>query len=1228
MKTRHTYVLFFLVFYTSFAAIAQNLKYRITHIGTENGLSQGSVYAMHSDAKGFMWFGTQDGLNRWNGQSMKVFRPSKNKKGHIGGIEIKKIYSDKNETLWIGTETCLNKYDYSSETFHKIFFRDKKSRVLKSEVFPLKLAGDSLLVWVGGVGLVSYDVLKNTQRIILSFDGLKTNYFSNINSTQIDKNDNIWIHNNAFLLQYNLKTKKLKYFFSNQPDNIAGKPIEIIKVLSVNNKIWLASIDKLILLNPVSGEIKEWAFFTKNKEIGLIYDIDVDSKGQVWLATEKNGILIFNLTDESFNQISRTNNFSTHTISVNEVSQIYIDNNDIIWANVDPYGIDKIQILPENFGYFKLNQFHDFSADMINSSIRCIMGDSIKNELWLGTQQTGLWRLDANTFKIKQGFYRGELPSNTIRFLFNDLEQKLWVGTTEGLAILNGAKFEKVINKVSKQQALGNFIRVISELNNKIYVGTEDGVFEVDKKTKSFSSKVILLGKRISMIRFLSENKMLVGVYNEGLQVLTSNDGFKTFKSKLVFPNAIPISSQKQGDLLWIGTSRGLVKLNIIDFSYTWIDNEDGLPNNFIYALELDNEHNVWMSTNKGIVKYEPKSGNVFPFNLNDGLQGLEFNGYSSWRDQSGRLFFGGINGLNYFVPNQIYTLANSVSNTIGSNDLTFRPKVQYAFEEKLKDEYKKPEKQNEKFNAKFRSFNGNVPNFGYGDNAIWVKIPLRNLSNGKWYLEIENPRIKDLDLWLYERNQLVWHKKSGDGLPLSISEIRNANPVFKLDLIENQDYDLYMRASTSRDLKVPISLWEESVLIKHLSDRKLIWGIYFGFVILISLFNIFLWTTIKDIMYLFYSLYILFFGLFQTTVYGFGYEYFWSNNAFNERAFLVFLFVSNIFLLFFTDRFLDFTNAWKKAWKRIKLGLLIWCTFFVLVSLFYMHFVLNFVAIFSGFLFTLCFVFILFAYLKNRSQLFLIYLISISFLTLSTFIVSIQNTGFIGSNHQEYIIMIGSMLEIVFFSLALGYKFRVNYLEKERQQKLRNEISSNLHDDLAASLSSLTMYSELSKRKNTKEDLIERFDVVALRAREILSKVREAVYDINPKNDEDNAWFERIVAFGREIFEIKNIDFRAEVSDDFNANKIPPQFRRDIFLIFKEAMNNAAKYSEANTVVLFAHKKDGKLILSLKDDGIGFMTTPEEDGNGIRNMKDRAAKIQADFILETEKGTEITLKW
>jgi signal transduction histidine kinase len=223
---------------------------------------------------------------------------------------------------------------------------------------------------------------------------------------------------------------------------------------------------------------------------------------------------------------------------------------------------------------------------------------------------------------------------------------------------------------------------------------------------------------------------------------------------------------------------------------------------------------------------------------------------------------------------------------------------------------------------------------------------------------------------------------------------------------------------------------------------------------------------------------------------------------------------------------------------------------------------------------------------------------------------------------------MVGSMLEIVFFSLALGYKFRVNYLEKERQQKLRNEISSNLHDDLSASLSSLTMYSELSKRKNTKEDLIERFDVVALRARDILSKVREAVYDINPKNDEDNAWFERIVAFGREIFEIKNIDFRAEVSDDFNANKIPPQFRRDIFLIFKEAMNNAAKYSEANTVVLIAHKKDGKLILSLKDDGIGFMTTAEEDGNGIRNMRDRAAKIQADFILKTEKGTEITLKW
>jgi len=215
-------------------------------------------------------------------------------------------------------------------------------------------------------------------------------------------------------------------------------------------------------------------------------------------------------------------------------------------------------------------------------------------------------------------------------------------------------------------------------------------------------------------------------------------------------------------------------------------------------------------------------------------------------------------------------------------------------------------------------------------------------------------------------------------------------------------------------------------------------------------------------------------------------------------------------------------------------------------------------------------------------------------------------------------------MLEIVLFSVALGYKFRQNQLEKERQQMLRNQISGNLHDDLAASLSSLTMYTELSKRKLNQppSELQERFDRISQKSREILSKVREAVYELNPKNDAEEEWLERIVNFGKEIFEAKNIEFRAQIPENFDSQSLNIEHRREVFLIFKEAMNNAAKYSEADKVVFEVKKISGRKEFTLSDDGVGIKASSMNAGNGLLNMKERANKINARLIIKPQKGT------
>ncbi|HEY1055983.1 MAG TPA: two-component regulator propeller domain-containing protein, partial [Emticicia sp.] len=155
---------------------AQKLNYKIDHYGTERGLSQGSVFAMLKDSRGTMWFGTQDGLNKWDGESFTVFRPSEKKKNSIDGIEIKKIIEDENGDLWIGTESALNRYSYTSSNFSKYVIRDQQGRIAKSEVFPIKAMNGMVWYWSALEGLVKLNVKTGHKQLVLPNQSFKTSY--------------------------------------------------------------------------------------------------------------------------------------------------------------------------------------------------------------------------------------------------------------------------------------------------------------------------------------------------------------------------------------------------------------------------------------------------------------------------------------------------------------------------------------------------------------------------------------------------------------------------------------------------------------------------------------------------------------------------------------------------------------------------------------------------------------------------------------------------------------------------------------------------------------------------------------------------------------------------------------------------------------------------------------------------------------------------------------------
>ena len=248
-----------------FYSKAQKLNYRIDHYGTEMGLSQGSVFAMLRDSRGTMWFGTQDGLNKWDGENFTTFRPLKKQKNSINGIEIKKIIEDDKGDLWIGTENSLNHYRYLSNDFETYFTKNSKNKIVKNEIFPIKATKGTVWYWSDAEGLVKLFLKSQKKQVILPNKTFKTNYFRTVNSTQFDDFGKLWIHTADALIRLDTAKQNIDYLFSNHPKNKAGKPLEIIKILPVDKLLWIATPDGLVSFDFFSNEIKNIKEFGKKQ---------------------------------------------------------------------------------------------------------------------------------------------------------------------------------------------------------------------------------------------------------------------------------------------------------------------------------------------------------------------------------------------------------------------------------------------------------------------------------------------------------------------------------------------------------------------------------------------------------------------------------------------------------------------------------------------------------------------------------------------------------------------------------------------------------------------------------------------------------------------------------------------------------------------------------------------------------------------------------------------------
>lgn len=653
----------------AFAITNDDKNINFKRITVEDGLSQTSVEYLFQDSKGYMWIGTIDGLNRYNGSRFEVFRYSKDKPNSISGNYISAIAEDDEGNIWVGTsrglnrinthtseittylpgvngcnlsnyniteilidsngdiyiatEDGLNLYNEEDDNFIRLYNSGDKKNSLSSQ-FVYSIVEDNYgNYWIGTDNGLN-KIENNSQKIIKYYsDGGDNSINDNfIFKLYADNLDNLWIGTyNGGLNKLDLKTNKIEKFENDPNDDtsIAGNFIRYI-LRDSRNELWIATNNGLSRLNEEENKFinyKSKIYDPQSIVSNNVLSLFEDKSGAIWVGTY-DGISLFN-PQNSFKNY-KNDPFNTNSLSENMMAGIYEDDEGLLWVGTVNEGLNLIDRKSGNITKFKSSDDED---SLSNNHIRDIVG--IQNEIWIATE-FGLNKYDKLTKKFTRYYNEdneNSLLYNDVRTLYIDNEGILWIGTRDGLCTFDRKDTFKSYEDIFIKNGITE--NVFSDI-----IQDKDGVIWI---ASALDGGLIRLNKNTNEIKSYRNN--------EEDRYSISFNALKT----------IAIDSKNN---IWIGSQFGLNKFDRSTEKFHRYTEDSGLSNNFIYGILIDNEDNPWMSTNYGISKFDIKNDKFVDYNVTDGLQSNEFNGYSYFKSKSGEMFFGGINGLTYFYPNQL----------------------------------------------------------------------------------------------------------------------------------------------------------------------------------------------------------------------------------------------------------------------------------------------------------------------------------------------------------------------------------------------------------------------------------------------------------------------------------------------------------------------------------------------------------------------------------------------
>jgi len=632
-------------------SIENNLSF--DHYFQENGLSSNQVSCIFQDRKGWMWFGSSQGLNRFDGYRFAVYQHNPNDSTSLVGNLVRVIWEDKKGDLFIGTENGgLNIYNRDSESFSHFF--NPQSRPLLHDVSVNALAEDEAgNIWIGtSRQLLVADATGNVSQVKL-IDRYSGRDFGPqfIRILTADNFGKLWLGTNDGIFVFDPADKHCERIELPFGRNQNREIWEIFK--DDDGKLWVGTYAcGAYIVDPATTTMIPVVLDYENERSTTVRTISKDNAGQYWIGT-RGGAYVYNKS-KGITACFRQDERQVKSLSNNSVLDIFHDSNGDAWIGTR----NGINFLVESKQVFKGFSAMPGDNHFLNSSVIYAFWIDQQHNIWIGTEDGGIniYNRDKGTFQYKVNTSGpNSISENCIKAFLDDGQGNLWIGTYLGgidILNLNTGKISHFKHNDHNPASLADnrVWDICMDSRGQIWVGTTSGLDRFDKATNSFVHYVQVVGEQwVNWIKEDSERRLWIGTIDEVI-VFDPSTG-----RKVSFPEHSRGFCEDSEKQFWIATiDKGLALYEVEKGAIRYWNENDGLANNQALCVLQDDRGFLWISTSNGLSRFDKTSGSFQNFSSKDGLQNNQFCYGAAYKTKSGELLFGGISGFNIFDPNEV----------------------------------------------------------------------------------------------------------------------------------------------------------------------------------------------------------------------------------------------------------------------------------------------------------------------------------------------------------------------------------------------------------------------------------------------------------------------------------------------------------------------------------------------------------------------------------------------